>query len=52
MSIEDDKIVNLYLKINEFFLDEMDIYDEWIVQKDSLKMYIDTLLIKYDNTFA
>lgn len=38
--------------MNEFFLDELDIYEEWIIQKDSPKMYIDTLLIKYDNTFA
>ena len=38
--------------MNQFFLEEKLIYEEWIVDKNSLKMYIDTLLINYDNTFA
>jgi hypothetical protein len=48
LTIEDEKILNLYLKINEFFLCEKSIYDEWISQKDSLKMYVESLFIKYD----
>lgn len=38
--------------MNQFFLEEKEMYEEWILEKNSLKMYIDTLLITYDNTFA
>lgn len=44
--------MNLYLKINQFLLDEKQNYEESILKKNDLKTYIDTFLMNYDDTFA
>ena len=52
LGIDDEKMMNMYLKINEFLIFEIRTYEQEITKRGDLKTYCDSILMEYDKTFA
>jgi hypothetical protein len=52
LGIDDEKMMNMYLKINEFLIFEIRTYEDEITKRGDLKTYCDSILMEYDKTFA